>query len=340
MAFYNKKMIPAECNYEIYDKELLAIIRCLEHWRPELEGTGEPVEIYTDHKDLETFMTSKKLTPRQVRWAEILADYNIKIQYQSGAKNVKTDDLTRMPGFRPAEDDDRERYKEQVLLPPKKIQLCPIDAVDDLYDQVLEANINDEDCSTYREALEAGQTHSEGTNLRDCSVKEGALYRKDKLWVPGDVDLLLRIVRDAHDQPSAGHPGVKRTEKLIKRYYFWPNMRELIKRYTRNCHSCRRAKPSHEKRQGLLKPLPIPQQRWVDIALNFVINLPESEGYNAICTIIDRLTKERHYAPCTAEEGGTAVNACVKILVHYVFRTHGLPSSIISDRGPQFVSDV
>ena len=67
VAFFSKKMISAECNYEIYDKELLAIIRGLEHWRPELEGTNEFVEIYIDHKGLEIFMTSKKLTLRQVR---------------------------------------------------------------------------------------------------------------------------------------------------------------------------------------------------------------------------------------------------------------------------------
>ena len=340
VAFYSKKMIPAECNYEIYDKELLAIIRCLEHWRPELEGTEEPVEIYTDHKGLETFMTSKKLTPRQVRWAELLADYNIRIQYQSGARNVKADALTRMPGFRPGEDDERERYRERVLLPPERLQLCPIDAVDDLYDRVVQANKDDEDCSTYRDALEAGETSAEGVSLRECSVRNGVLYKEDNLWVPGDPALLLEIVRDAHDQPSCGHPGMNRTEELIKRYYYWPNMRLVIKRYIRNCHSCQRAKPSHDGRNGLLRPLPIPSQRWVDISMDFITGLPDSDGNNAICTIIDRLSKERHYAPCTATEGGTAVQACVKILLHYVFRTHELPSSIVSDRGPQFVATV
>ena len=340
IAFYSKKMIPAECNYEIYDKELLAIIRCLEHWRPELEGTEEPVEIYTDHKGLETFMTSKKLTPRQVRWAEILADYNIKIQYQTGAKNVKADALTRMPGFRPGEEDDRQRYREQVLLPPSRLHLCPIDAVDDLYERILQANKDSEECSTLRTAIEAEEPTAEGINLQGCTIRDGALYKDDNLWVPGELGLLMEVIRDAHDQPSCAHPGMNRTEELIKRYYYWPNMRKVIKRYIRNCHSCQRAKPSHDGLTGLLRPLPIPAQRWVDISMDFIVGLPDSEGHNAICTIIDRLSKERHYAPCTAGEEGTAVEACVRILLHYVFRTHGLPSSIISDRGPQFVSTV
>ena len=94
VAFYSKNMVPAECNYEIYDKELLAIIRCLEHWCPELEATELPVEIFTDHKALEHFMTSKELTRQQVHWAEKLSEYNFKITYQTGAKNIKVSGAT------------------------------------------------------------------------------------------------------------------------------------------------------------------------------------------------------------------------------------------------------
>lgn len=70
VAYFLRRMAPAEGNYEIYDKELLAIIRCFEEWRPELEGTGMPVQVLKDHKELEYFMTMKKLTQRQARWAE------------------------------------------------------------------------------------------------------------------------------------------------------------------------------------------------------------------------------------------------------------------------------
>ena len=67
VAYFSRKMAPAECNYKIYDKELLAIIRCFEEWWPELEGTSLPVKVLTNHKGLEYFMSTKKLTPRQVR---------------------------------------------------------------------------------------------------------------------------------------------------------------------------------------------------------------------------------------------------------------------------------
>ncbi|SLM36779.1 reverse transcriptase domain protein [Lasallia pustulata] len=143
VAFYSKNMVPAECNYEIYDKELLAIIRCLEHWRPELEATELPVEIFTDHKALEHFMTSKELTRRQVRWAEKLSEYNFKIMYQTGAKNIKADALTRKPGDKPInEEDDRLKYQHQTILTPDRLEISVLepDPEAPIHDRILNAN--------------------------------------------------------------------------------------------------------------------------------------------------------------------------------------------------------
>ena len=97
VAFFSKNLNPAECNYEIYDKELLAIIRCFEQWRPELEGTGVPVKVITDHKSLKYFMTTKKLTKYQACWAKFLSRFNFIISYTPGKKNQKVDSLIRRP---------------------------------------------------------------------------------------------------------------------------------------------------------------------------------------------------------------------------------------------------
>ena len=97
VAYFLRRMALVECHYEIYDKKLLTIIQCFEEWRPELEGTGLPVKVLIDHKGLEYFMTTKKLTPRQVRWAEFLLEFNFVISYQSGKKNNKANTLTRKP---------------------------------------------------------------------------------------------------------------------------------------------------------------------------------------------------------------------------------------------------
>jgi len=79
VAFYSKKHTPAECNYEIYDKELMAIIRAFEEWRPHLEGSRHPIQVLSDHKNLEYFMSTKLLNCRQARWSEFLSRFDFRI---------------------------------------------------------------------------------------------------------------------------------------------------------------------------------------------------------------------------------------------------------------------
>ena len=97
VAYFSRRIAPAKCNYEIYDKELLVIIWCFEEWRPELKGISLPIKVFTDHKGLKYFMTTKKLTLRQVRWAEFLSEFNFVISYQSGKKNNKANTLIKKP---------------------------------------------------------------------------------------------------------------------------------------------------------------------------------------------------------------------------------------------------
>jgi hypothetical protein len=121
IAFYSKKMIPAECNYEIYDKELMAIVRAFEEWRPELMGTADPVKVVTDHKGLETFMSTKQLNRRQARWAEFLAGFDFTISYRPGSQNGVADALSRR-----SQDIDSNRaadvdFRQQAILKPHNL---------------------------------------------------------------------------------------------------------------------------------------------------------------------------------------------------------------------------
>ena len=127
VAYFSKRMVPTECNYKIDNKELFAIIQCFEEWRPELEGTAMPVKMLTDHKGVEYFMTTKKLTLRQARWAEFLSKFNFVITYQSGKKNDKANALTRRPNKQLiSNEDNREKHRMRVLLPPEQIEIQPV----------------------------------------------------------------------------------------------------------------------------------------------------------------------------------------------------------------------
>ncbi len=124
VIFYSKNIILAECNYEIYDKELLIIIRCLKYWRLELKCTNISIKIFIDHLNLKYFMIIKELIRRQAKWAEKLSEYNFKIIYQSRKQNLKVDALIRMSDVKSVEvNDDRKLYQHQMLLSEDKFEL-------------------------------------------------------------------------------------------------------------------------------------------------------------------------------------------------------------------------
>jgi len=123
-AYFSKKNSPAECNYEIYDKEMLAIVRCLEEWDAELRSVKE-FQIRTDHKNLEYFMTIRKLTERQMRWSLVLSRYNFTIAYIPGKTNERADALSRREQDMPSKADDRIEYRTMQLLAPKALRNLP-----------------------------------------------------------------------------------------------------------------------------------------------------------------------------------------------------------------------
>jgi len=116
VAFFSKKHTPAECNYEIYDNELLAVVRAFEEWRPELEGAAYPVEVLSDHRNLEYFISKQDLNRRQARWSTFLSRFDYKIQYRPGRVGLKPDAVTRRSEDLPLEGDLRLLNQSQTIL--------------------------------------------------------------------------------------------------------------------------------------------------------------------------------------------------------------------------------
>ena len=232
-------MAPAECNYKIYDKKLLAIIWCFEEWRPELKGTGLPVKVFTDYKGLEYFMNTKKLTPRQVRWAKFLSKFNFVISYQSGKKNDKADVFTRKSNKQPTNDKDEQRkHSVCMLLPPNRIdykaelQLIDKDhgevlgevwadseAVSDaseetsiLSERVMESNWNNKLCNKIHlyfanpKGLEKLEAY-----LKSLKVENRLLIKGNRLWVAKEDYLQLEVIKKIHNQSAVSHSGIGRT---------------------------------------------------------------------------------------------------------------------------------
>jgi hypothetical protein len=133
----------------------------------------------------------------------------------------------------------------------------------------------------------------------------------------------------------AGHPGQAKTLELISRNYYWPHQRQYVSRYIDHCDICKRIKLVKYAPVGLLKPLQIPDRPWDSISMGFVTGLPPVDGCNAWWVILDRLTKMAHFIPCS--ETMKPRQLAHSFILHIV-RTHGLPNSIVSDRGSLFTS--
>ncbi len=158
---------------------------------------------------------------------------------------------------------------------------------------------------------------------------------QDKLFVPEI--LRKRTIDQVHTALSSGHPGINTTIKLLQNRFWWPTLRKDTITQVRQCQVCQTQKPSRQLPAGLLQPLPIPHRPWSHIAIDFITDLPKSNRHTTIITVIDRFSKACLLIPLpklpTALE--TAEHLC-----NQVFRFYGLPEDIVSDRGPQFTSQL
>lgn len=358
VAFMSKKHSPAECNYEIYDKELLAIIRCFEGWRSELEGAAFPITVLSDHRNLMYFMTTKQLTRRQVRWAEFLSEFDFEISFVDGKSHGKPDAFTRRSQDLPqSKDDPRLVYQNKTLLPQGKDEALVAAAAEiiehdftsesleltmaRLLDEGYDLNENNHKKDEFWVRIHKEMTKKEGiprskeVSLSECRIVDGRLYFRDRLYLPGS-ELQGMILKCAHDSGETGHPGKNALYEQISRDYWWPRLNFDCKKYCKFCHTCKRNKTSKLRYQGALKPLPIPAQRWRNISVDFVGALNPSNGFDQVMVVIDRLSKERHYVSCKTTQTAAQL---ADLFVRHIWKLHGLPDSIISDRDKLFVSE-
>lgn len=337
VSFLSKSLSSVERNYEIHDKEMLAIIKSLEEWRHYLEGAKHVFEIWTDHKNLEYFMTAKKLNRRQARWSLYLSRFNFILHHRPGKRSLKPDALSRRPDHGKGQSDNENvtllrpsffkiqalRQGHVLLTGEEKGLLKKIRNAKDLDDEVVKA---------VEEMKKSGTQRLEG---EEWSQEQGLILFRGKVYVPRDQELRRQIVKAHHDSTVTGHPGRWKTLELVSRNYWWPGISRYIALYTKGCDRCNRTKTFPAKPTGKLVPNQIPKDVWQIITVDLITGLPESQGYNAIMVTVDRFSKMVHIAPTTDTVTSEGI---ARLFRDTVWKHHGLPEQVISDRGPQFVS--
>src|SRR6201985_349816 len=149
------------------------------------------------------------------------------------------------------------------------------------------------------------------------------------------MELRRQIVELHHNSSIAGHPGRWKTLELVSRNYWWPGMSRYISAYTKGCDRCNRTKTFPAKPVRKLIPNQIPTDVWQTISVDLITGLPESRGYNAIMVVVDRFSKMVHILPTTNKVTSEGI---ARLYRDHIWKLHGLPLKILSDRGPQFVS--
>jgi hypothetical protein len=169
----------------------------------------------------------------------------------------------------------------------------------------------------------------------EWSESDGLLMFHGKIYVPNDRDLRRCIVEQHHDMHIARHAGHFKTLELVSRNYWWPQMLRYIGIYVKHCDLCNQTKVQHQRPIGELHPSETPEAPWDIISVDFIVELPESHGYNTIMCIVNSLTKRAHFIPThtTINTEGTAL-----LFLKEVWKHHGTPRVVVSDRGPQFVA--
>ncbi|KAK3506886.1 hypothetical protein QTP70_030924 [Hemibagrus guttatus] len=251
-TFYSRKLNPAEVNYDIGNRKLLAIELALEEWRPWLEGAKHPFMVLTDHKNLEYLRDAKILNPRQARWALFFTRFNFTISYHPGSKNVKADALSRIHSPEESTDDP-----EPII--PEKLFVSPI---------------------IWSEETLPESSASTNTPL---GCPQGLQYIPRTRCTP--------LIHSSHTSLGTGNPGVNETLSLLKQRFWWPNMASDVRRYVQGCRECAISKSPRHLPSGKLQPLPVPNRPWSHLGVDFITDVPVSNGCTCVLVVLDQFSK-------------------------------------------------
>ena len=188
------------------------------------------------------------------------------------------------------------------------------------------------------ESQEKGRADLERLKATHGWIQQGSRWYKEGRLVINDDTTRHEVLKEHHDHPTAGHPGIASTYFSIRTRYWWPNMKEWVQQYVKGCGTCQQNKANTRPQKPPLYPI-TPKEGappFSTIAMDWITKLPPSLGYDSILTITDHdCSKAVLFLPCKETMG---TKELAQSYFNKVFPHYGIPDKIISDRDPQLTS--
>ena len=304
IAYFSRKLRPAERKYSTFDRELLAAYLAIRHFRHFVEG--RQFHVLTDHKP-PTFTLSSQShnhSPRQVRHLDFIAQFTSDIRYIQGTANTAANALSRVE-------------VDALHTAPSTID----------FKAMAEAQQTDPSQDGATQSLTLSRIPLPACDVTLlCDTSTGT----PRPLVPAQ---FRRQVFDTLH--SLSHPGVRATQRLISYRYVWPGMNKEVREWTRTCLQCQRAKIQHHTSTPIGQ-FPPPDARFAHVHIDLVGPLPPCKGFTYLLTCVDRFTRWPEVIPLTDM---TAASVAQAFLSGWIAR-FGVPASLTTDRGSQFESDL
>ena len=228
----------------------------------------------------------------------------------------------------------KELYEEMKRF---ELELCNCGKVEEIcYTMTFQPALLEKIKKCQEEVMERENNQLTGEEISTQKDEQGILRFSSRIWIPHVTELKYEILQEAHNSRFSIHPGSTKMYQDLKQNFWWPNMKREVADWVAKCYTCQKVKAEHQRPSGLIQPLKIPEWKWENIAMDFIVGLPRTKsGHDAIWVIVDRLTKSAHFLPINER---SSLDRLVHLYVREIVLRHGVPVLIVSDRDPRFNS--